>query len=334
MRLLILGGTAFLGRAIATAARAAGHDVTCLARGVSGRPPAGVRLLVGDRGVDGGMEALAGLSFDAVIDVARQPGHVRRAMSELGTRGGHYVFVSSGSVYAGGSTPGQTEDAPTLPPLVGDVMESMETYGEAKVACEQLVCEAFGESRSTIARVGLIGGPGDPFGRSGYWPWRLRFPSNPERRVAAPDVPELATQVIDVRDLASWLLTAAATACGGVFNVVGPTRRLEDFLACAHGVAGADAQIEWIPVEVLRRHDIHDWMGPRSLPLWIDEAGWEYLGDMSSARARAAGLVTRPLAQTLADELVWEAARPVDQPRQAGLTDEEERTLLSAVGVI
>lgn len=334
MRLLILGGTVFLGRAIAQAAVAAGHDVTCLTRGVTGAPAAGARLVVGDRDVDGGLAALAGLRFDAVIDVARQPGHVRRALAELGGRVGHYVFVSSGSVYAAHGTSGQAEDAPTLPPLAGDRMESMDTYGEAKVACEQMVLHALGESKSAIARAGLIGGPGDPFGRSGYWPWRLRLPSNPARLVAAPDVRDLATQVIDVRDLADWLVQIATAGQAGVFNATGPTHSLEAVLECARTVAGTDAQLAWIPVELLRSQEINEWMGPRSLPLWIDAPGWEHFNDASSARARAAGLTTRPLADTFAAELEWELARPADLPRQAGLTDEEERALLAAAGAI
>ncbi len=161
MRLLILGGTGWLGGELAATALRLGHDVTCLARGESGPTPAGITFIGADRDQPDGLAALPPETWDAVLDVSRQPGHVRRAVGLLADRSGAYVFVSSGSVYADQGPLGQDESAPTLEPLAGDVMESMATYGEAKVASEQHVLTGFGTARSLIARVGLIGGPDD-----------------------------------------------------------------------------------------------------------------------------------------------------------------------------
>ena len=203
MRLVLLGGTAWLGRTIAAVAVGHGHEVTCLARGDSGHVPTKARFVRADRDRDDAYDGVAGERWDAVIDVARQPGHVRRAVATLESVVGRYLFVSSVNVYASQRELDQDEDAPLLPPLASDVMASMEQYGEAKVACEQAVTAAFGAARTLIARAGLIGGPGDWSGRSGYWPWRFARSSNSGRAVLVPDAPDLPTAVIDVRDVAS-----------------------------------------------------------------------------------------------------------------------------------
>src|SRR5487761_2258894 len=156
MKLLLLGGTAFLGRAIATEAVARGIEVTRLARGTSA-PPSGVTFVTADRGESDGLSPVATQRWDAVIDLSRQPGQVRRGVRELSTD--HYVFVSTTSVYAYGDRLEQDESSPLLPALDGDVMTDMSTYGPAKVACEEAV--RAGASPSSIIRPGLIGGPGD-----------------------------------------------------------------------------------------------------------------------------------------------------------------------------
>jgi 2'-hydroxyisoflavone reductase len=191
MQTLVLGGTAWLGGHIASAALERGHQVTCLARGFSGAVPEGVELVRADRSRHAAYDALK-QQWDVVVDVARQPGQVRSAVRALADRAGVYVFVSSGNVYADHRTPGADEDAPLLPPLTVEVMESMDTYGEAKVACEQHVHQAFEPDRALIARAGLIGGPGDIFDRTGYWPLRFARPSTPSGAVLVPDAPELA----------------------------------------------------------------------------------------------------------------------------------------------
>ncbi|HJQ06711.1 MAG TPA: oxidoreductase [Nocardioides sp.] len=322
MRVLILGGTAWLGRTLALAAAERGHDVTCLARGETGDPPAGVRFVRGDRRTTEGYAAVAGEEWDVCVDVARQPVHVRTAVAALpGVR--HYVFVSTGNVYADHATPGQDESAPLLAPLEADEFTDPEDYGPAKVACELAVSAAFPD-RTLLVRAGLIGGPGDWSGRSGYWPHRFAHPADPEGRVLVPDVPELVTQVLDVRDLASWILDSAEQGRTGVVNATGPAVPLAEHLATAREVAGHTGPVVGVPPEWLVEQGVATWMGPRSLPLWLPLP--EYAG--FSSRVSTDGPVGRPLAETLADTLAWEQTRGEDSPRQTGLTDEEERELL------
>jgi len=221
MRFLVLGGTAWLGRQVASTALALGHYVTCLARGSSGDAPDGAVFVHADRTQPGAYDHVAGDQWDVVIDVSRQPGQVKSAVVALADRTGFFVFVSSGNVYADHSTPGRDEDGALLPALAGDVMESMEVYGQAKVACEHHVLQAFGADRALIARVGLIGGPGDVFDRTGYWPLRFARPATEDGAVLTPDAPNLPTQVIDVRDLASWLVDAESRSIAGIFNATG-----------------------------------------------------------------------------------------------------------------
>ena len=218
MRMLVLGGTAWLGRTVAAEAVRRGHDVTCLARG-SAEPPAGATFISADRDLEDGLAPVAGEEWDAVVDVTRQPGHARRAVRDLVAA--HRVLVSTGNVYARFDRLEQDEDSPLRPPLDGDVMTSMEVYGEAKVACEKAVRAADGPA--AIVRSGLIGGPGDWSGRTGYWPWRFAHPVG--ERVVVPDDLDFPCAVIDVRDLAAWLVTASEQRLHGTFNATGPTTR-------------------------------------------------------------------------------------------------------------
>jgi 2'-hydroxyisoflavone reductase len=327
MRLLVLGGTGWLGREIAAQAHAAGHEVVCAARGTSGRPAPGVRLVTVDRDADDALAPLAGESWDAVVDVARQPGHVRRAVRDLG-EAGHFLFVSTGNVYADHATPGQDETAERLEPLSGDVMESLEDYGAAKVACEDAVLEAFGD-RATIARSGLIGGPGDASDRTGYWPFRFARPSNDAATVLAPDARGLGTAVIDVRDLAGWLVRCAAERVGGVFNATGSVVPLGEHLEACREVTGHRGDIAWASPDWLRERGVQEWTGPRSLPLWLpdDEQGFT---SHSHLAALSAGLALRPLESTLADVLAWRQTDP-ERELSSGLDDVEESDLLASV---
>ncbi|MFE6735451.1 NAD-dependent epimerase/dehydratase family protein [Microbacterium sp. NPDC057650] len=324
MEILILGGTAFLGRAIANEAVAREHAVTCLARGTAPAPE-GVDFIAADRDEEDGLAGVAGREWDAIIDVSRHPGQVRRAVRDLDAR--HRVFVSTGNVYAAFDRPEQSEDAALLTPLDGEVMESMEEYGPAKVACEQAVLEA--ASSATIVRSGLIGGPGDVSGRTGYWPWRFASPTGDD--VIAPDDLDFPVALIDVRDLASWLITAAEQRIDGVFNATGPTTTLGDVLETSKQVARSSAPLRLVPLDRVTELGIGEWMGPKSMPLWIEDPGWRWFATMDTSRARAAGLVTRPLADTLADALEYERTR--DVARRAGLTDEEESEVRSALDV-
>ena len=334
MKLLVLGGTAWLGGYIAATAVARGHHVTCLARGVAGGPPPGASFGRADRDGPDAYREVGREDWDVVIDVSRQPGQVRRATTALAGRAGSFVFVSSTNVYADHATPGADENAALLPALAGDVMASMDTYGQAKVACEEHVLSGFGPDRTLIARVGLIGGPGDISDRTGYWPVRFLRPAIGDGSVLVPDVPGLATQVIDVRDLAGWLVDTGERCLSGVFNVVGETIPLPGHLALAREVAGHTGPVVAAGQDWLLAHDVQPWMGERSLPLWLPMPGYAGGSSRDGSAARAAGLTTRPLAETLADTLAWELGRNPQQPRRAGLSDDEERRLLHALTAV
>ncbi|MFL6170659.1 MAG: NAD-dependent epimerase/dehydratase family protein [Ornithinibacter sp.] len=322
MRMLVLGGTAWLGRTVAQEALRRGHDVTCLARG-SADPPPGATFVTADRDLEDGLDAVAGRPWDAVVDVTRHPGHARRAVRDLAAR--HRVLVSTGNVYARFDAVEQGEDAPLRGPLDGEPMTDMEVYGEAKVACENAVRES--DATATIVRSGLIGGPGDWSGRTGYWPWRFAHPVGD--RVVVPDELDFPCAIIDVRDLAGWLVTVAETRLDGTFNATGPTTSLGEVLGVAAEVAGSRTQPLPVGRDVLAELGVGAWMGPASLPLWIDDVEWRGFATLDTSRARAAGLVTRPLDETLRDTLAFEEVRT--EPRRAGLTDDDERRVQEAV---
>jgi len=319
MRLLILGGTQFLGRAIASHAAANGHDVTCAARGVAGPVAQGVRFIRVDRDEEDGLAPLAGQAFDAVVDVSRHPGQVRRAVAALKPRVGHWTFVSTVSVYADNRTPGQRADtAPLKAPVAPEVEHSTEpTYGTAKVACEHAVGDG-----AFICRAGLIVGPEDPTGRFTYWPTRL----DRGGEVLVPGPHDDALQFIDVRDLAQWIVHAAQTGLTGCFDGIGPTYSRAQFMAeCAEAV-GSSCTFTWVDRAFLERQDIRRWSGPRALPMWLPLPDYAGFATRDTSPARAAGLTVRPLAQTARDTLAWaRAGGPV-----TGLTAEEERAALQA----
>ncbi|HEV7741539.1 MAG TPA: NAD-dependent epimerase/dehydratase family protein [Pseudolysinimonas sp.] len=328
MRTLVLGGTAWLGRHIVSAAIDAGHEVTALARGEAGAAPVGARFVAADRDREDAFDDVGAQSWDAVIDVSRQPGQVRRAVAALASRTGHWVYVSSSSVYSDSTTIGDDEAAALLPPLDGDVMQSMEDYGSAKVSCERFVLDVVGERRSLVARSSLIGGPGDWSGRSGYWPRRFARPSNPERRVLIPDAPDVPVQLLDVRDLAAWLVRAAERGTAGIANAGGPTHTFAEHLEAVRTVTGFDGSWEVAGEDWLAEHGVEPWMGPRSLPLWLPAESIA-LNAHDVSRGARLGLRTRPLSETLADTLAWELEDPGE--RRAGLADDDERELLAAL---
>jgi nucleoside-diphosphate-sugar epimerase len=320
MRLLILGGSQFLGRAIAAHACAAGHKVTCAARGASGPIASGASFVSIDRDVPNGLEPLARLTFDAVVDVSRHPGQVRRAVVALKQRAGHWTFVSTVSVYADNRTPGQRADtaalrAPTAPEIE---YSSEEIYGAAKVACEQ----AIGEN-AFICRAGLIVGPEDPTGRFTYWPARLAGGGE----VLAPGTPEDAVQFIDARDLAQWIVHAAQSGLTGIYDGIGPTRTRGELLAECAAALGSSCTFTWVNRAFLEAHDVRRWAGPRSLPLWLPLPDFAGFATRDTTPARNAGLNLRALSETARDTLEW--LRTSNGP-VVGLTTDEEREVLAA----
>ena len=330
MQILVLGGTAFVGRRIASTAAESGHQVTCLARGKSGTFPDGVGQVTADRTQPGAYEQVVDQDWDVVVDVSSQPGQVKNAVTALADRARFYAYVSTCSVYADNATPGQDENGPLLPALEGDLMENLQAYGQAKVACEQHVWRAFGPEHALIARAGLIAGPGDTSDRTGYWPLRFARPASEDGAVLVPDT-QSATQVIDVRDLADWLLDASSRHIAGIFNTTGATVTLSQHIDAARTVAGHTGPVVLADPQWLIDQGVQEWMGGRSLPLWVADPDWLGFGARNSSKARGAGLRTRPLEQTLSDTLAWELTRDRTEARRAGLTDEDERALLETL---
>jgi 2'-hydroxyisoflavone reductase len=319
VRLLVLGGTKFLGRATVEAALARGHEVTLFNRGETNPelfPEA--EKLRGDR--TAGLAELRGREWDAVIDPSGYlPAVVRDAAESLAGATGHYLFISTISVYASVAAPND-ESSPLaeLGEMPDDrMLEDYSNYGALKVLCEEAVAEAFGERHATV-RPGLIVGAHDPTGRFTYWPHRIARGGE----VLAPAPPERKVQFIDVRDLGSWLVDLSERRAAGVYNATHPGHTWKEVLETCREVAGSDAAFTWVPDSFLAERDVGEWM---ELPLWIhdpDEAG---MHETDVSHALAAGLTFRPLADTIRDTLAL--ARPT---AEAGLGPEREAELLAA----
>lgn len=326
LSVLVLGGTSWLGGSVARHAQAAGHAVTALARGDSGSAPPGVAWVRADRDHPAtAYDEVVGRGWDVVIDVARQPLHVRGALEALAGRGEHWIFVSTCSVYADDSTPGQDESAALHEPWAGEGLAPDEEYGPAKVACEQAVLTAHPDA--LVARSGLIVGAGDRSDRFGYWPARFARAGAAEPILLPPRDHRL--QVVDVEDFGAWLVRCAEERTGGVLNVMGaPTTLGALFEACAEATPGT-AQLVEASDAWLAAAGVEPWMGTDSLPLWLPHP--EYAGFMSrdARAAEAAGLRHRPLVQVVADSLAWERDQGLDRARRAGLTATAERDLLA-----
>jgi 2'-hydroxyisoflavone reductase len=310
MKLLVLGGTRFLSRETATQAVARGWDVTCACRGLSGAVPDGATHLPWDRD-DEAPSAITDGEWDAVVDVTRLPSHARRAVAA--TADAHWVFVSTISVYPDNSSSAM---GPLADPITEDVdlAADPEAYGGMKVACEQVVQSV--AASSVVARPGLIVGPGDPTGRFAHWPQRLARGGE----VLAPGRPDDPVQVIDVRDLATWLLDLAESRTTGVFDAVGPPTPFSELLAgVAAGVGSPWPDLTWVDSDFLEAHDVAPWAGEGSLPLWLPRPEYDGMLAHDPGPAVAAGLRLRPVAET--------APACLDSPVTALSADREAEVL-------
>jgi 2'-hydroxyisoflavone reductase len=318
MRILILGGTRFLGRHTVDVALARGHDVTLFNRGqTSPLLFPDVEKLRGDR--DGDLSALEGRAFDAVVDTSGYvPRIVQRTLDALGDVG-HYTFVSTISVYADVSTP-PTESSPVAE-RQEPTEEVTQAYGELKADCEEVVRARF--PAAFVPRPGLIVGPWDPTGRFTYWPQRIAA----DGRVLAPAPPDADAQVIDVRDLAGWIVRAAEDGLAGTYNAVDrPTTRATLIETCAR-VAGTDPEVVWVAPEFLLEHEVGEWM---ELPLWLSSPEYAGMLSVDPSPAFGAGLETRPLDETVRDTLAWVQAGEAPGEPPAGLDPEKEQAVLDA----
>ncbi|WP_134006098.1 NAD-dependent epimerase/dehydratase family protein [Kribbella sp. VKM Ac-2566] len=313
MRILMLGGNGFVGRAVVDDALARGYEVTSFSRGKSGTPlPAGVTQLIGDREA-GDYSALRTGEWDAVVDTSGfRTRDVDQAMDVLGDRVGRYVFISSHAVYVRDLPAGTDETAPRREPLRDADVLTNDTYGPCKVACEDDVVERYGD-RATLVRPGRVTGPGDSSGTALYWIRRGARGG----RVALPTKPEAPLQLVDSRDVAGLITRLVADDRAGAYNATGPDSTIAELIHTAAELSGSTVDIVPVPFDAV----------PRRFPLIDPESEW---GERrrNPAKARAVGMPVTPLRRTVADVLQWDHDRGTP-PLTIGLTPEAEAALLT-----
>ncbi|CAL2073756.1 NAD-dependent epimerase/dehydratase family protein [Streptomyces murinus] len=342
MKILVLGGTWFLGRAVAQAALDRGWEVTAFNRGRSGVAPAGTREIHGDRTVREDLTRLAQQGpWDAVIDTSASelaPRDVLAGAQTLEPAAGRYLYISTVNAYRGWPNEPLTESSELLE-APADADEDYGRlpanwdgpdwyYGRQKAGAERAVLAVFGAPRVAILRPGVILGPGEYVGRL---PWWLRRVSK-GGMILAPGDPGKSIQPVDVRDVAAFALDQAASSGGGAFNVTAPLGRetMGGFLTACLDATRSAGRLVWAPDDLLVEHRVEQWT---ELPLWRTNAGaW----DVDSSGAQTAGLRCRPLAETVAATWEWlqSGGVPVEHPRWAehGISAEKEEEILSDLG--
>jgi 2'-hydroxyisoflavone reductase len=326
--ILVLGGTGFLGPHVVTAALARGHTVTLFNRGkthVDLFP--GVEKLHGDR--DGHLEALAHRTWDAVVDPSGYVPRIVKASAELlAPSVGHYVFISTISVYAKYDVVDPDESLPVAT-LADPTSEDVKAhYGALKALCEQ-AAEAAMPGRVTSIRPGLIIGPGDPSGRFTHWPTRLAEGGE----VLAPGDGATPVQYIDGRDLGAWIIRVIEDRTVGTMNALGPAARvtMRSVLDECNRALGNKARLTWVDAAFLEQHGVEGW---RDMPMWLDNHGdYAGFGTLQNARAVRAGLAFRPIGDTARDTLAWLDTLPEDErarARSSGIKRDKEAAVLAA----
>lgn len=336
MKLLILGGTRFLGRHVVTAARARGFEVTVFNRGNYSTEELGpVEVIQGDRHTE--LHKLKGRRWDAVVDTSGHlPRAVRAAAEVLADEVERYVFISTQNVYRDASVPGIEETYP-LRTLTAEQLDRAneidtsgqpsygELYGGLKALCEQAAEEVMPD-RVLIIRPGLIVGPHDYTDRFTYWPVRVARGGE----VLAPGRPDRFIQLIDVRDLAEWTTSMIERKATGAYNAHGEPNNLtmQRLLDECKSVTGSDAQFTWLSEDFLLQENVAAWS---ELPLWLPEDAAPHLKGfmfISPGKAIAAGLNFRPLRDTITDTLTWFQTNHANEELKAGLDRDKERALL------
>lgn len=327
VKLLVLGGTQFLGRHVVEAALDRGIEVTTFTRGRT-NPSLfpHVEKLTGDR--DGDHAALRGRSWDAVVDTSSYfPRQTAAAAAVLRDAVDRYVFVSTASVYAEYPPGGATESTPTHVALDDASSVGPESYGPLKVACERVIVTTFGE-RALVTRPGVLIGPHDPTNRFEYWVQRVAEGGE----VLAPGDPARQLQLLDARDLVAWLLSAMERGVTGTFNASGPAEpmSMSDVLDACRQVANADARLTWVSDGFLLERAVRPWA---DLPLWLP-AEAEGLLLVDSRKAYHEGLRCRSIRETIAD-LLSSGPTPATgssgpSPRTSAISRSREHELLNA----
>ncbi len=325
MRILIIGGTHFVGRHLVAAAREEGHEVTVVHRGISCAGAPGVEHLHADRDVDLGV--LAGRAWDATVDVcAYWPAQVQSLAAALGERGGRHVLISTVSTYDELTEPGLDEESPLKAPLGLDWQRppiTGATYGGLKVGCEHVAQQHYA-GELLVVRPTYVVGPHDPTGRFPYWVQRMSLGGT----VLCPGSPDAPFQAVDVRDLASFTLRLLDTGDDGIFNVVSPPApySFADMLGeVRDAVAPPGTELEWVPSAWLDERGV----GSRALPLWsgTDEPSWVLALDPGLAIDE--GFLARPIGASAVDTLTWlREAAPTADDRRRRLTPGREAELL------